>query len=534
MAMSDVRETYAQRIEEARLALGRSDRPAAAESLRAAVDVGRGEPSLERELASALVHLGKLEQELGRPADAERLLDESLVLGERLFGADHPSLGAALNELSRLHLRQSNHARARAVLERLLRIARAKGEEHPEVATALAGLGVAHRSLGDDAAAEQHFRDALRIREKVLAPNHMAIVVAMEQLSETCAERGNRAEALALLRRALPRRVAALGSEHATVVGLRSRIAALELREHPAHVPSVLPFIREHEPSVVRPPSASREPREHKPAPTYLVPLTPAPVPVVTAEAHAVYPAAPSRRKRGRMLALAGVAGAALAISAVALRPHGDVAAPADAEQSASVAMTTDGSTNYDDATQAGSDGSKATLQLLAPRTKDEARGDATGEPVSIPAAPKRLASVAVPVIAATNVDSLLRVSTKTTRESYADQIGTTNALRATAAADDAGGKPPVMIGAPPLPYFPDALRSQRTEGEVVVRFRVDEHGRVDASSMKVVKSDHELFTLAVRNVLPRFRFEPARSPAPESKPRAEWVDFRAEFRATN
>jgi hypothetical protein len=66
------------------------------------------------------------------------------------------------------------------------------------------------------------------------------------------------------------------------------------------------------------------------------------------------------------------------------------------------------------------------------------------------------------------------------------------------------------------------------------MRFRVDEHGRIDMSSVKVVKSDHELFTLAVRNVLPRFRFEPARSPAPESKPRADWVDFRAEFAAKN
>jgi TonB family protein len=91
-----------------------------------------------------------------------------------------------------------------------------------------------------------------------------------------------------------------------------------------------------------------------------------------------------------------------------------------------------------------------------------------------------------------------------------------------------------VLIGRAPLPYFPDALRSQRTEGEVVVRFRVDESGHVDGSSMKVLKSDHTLFTLAVRNVLPRFRFEPARSPAPESKPRSEWVDFRAEFTAKN
>jgi hypothetical protein len=41
---------------------------------------------------------------------------------------------------------------------------------------------------------------------------------------------------------------------------------------------------------------------------------------------------------------------------------------------------------------------------------------------------------------------------------------------------------------------------------------------------MIVIKSDHALFTDAVRNVLPRFRFVPARSPAPASKPVVAWV----------
>ena len=52
--------------------------------------------------------------------------------------------------MSRLHLRQSGFALAEPVLERLLQIARAKGEHHPDVATALAGLAVAKRGLGDE------------------------------------------------------------------------------------------------------------------------------------------------------------------------------------------------------------------------------------------------------------------------------------------------------------------------------------------------------------------------------------------------
>jgi TonB family protein len=245
-----------------------------------------------------------------------------------------------------------------------------------------------------------------------------------------------------------------------------------------------------------------------------------------------------SPRRRGAYAA-AGLATAALVVAAVAFRTHAAPASDADstmtdAEQRA--AATTADAGFVVASGGADSLGSTSTLQLLARRAKGEtsaAESDVSAAP-NMPAAPKRLATVSVPVIA-TNVDSLLRASTKTGRESYTDQFASAGALKTSPIGDDAAtGTPPVLIGNAPMPYFPDALRSQRTEGEAVVRFRVDERGRVDVSSMKVVRSDHELFTLAVRNVLPRFRFEPARSPAPESKPRAEWVDFRAEFTAKN
>jgi TonB family protein len=64
----------------------------------------------------------------------------------------------------------------------------------------------------------------------------------------------------------------------------------------------------------------------------------------------------------------------------------------------------------------------------------------------------------------------------------------------------------------------------------VVVRFLVNELGRVDVSSMIVEQSDHELFTAAVRDILPRFRFEPARTHAPESKAISGWVSVPFRF----
>ena len=69
-----------------------------------------------------------------------------------------------------------------------------------------------------------------RFASSALAPKHMATVVTMEQLAETCAAREKLFEAVALFERALPMREAALGADHATVRALRSRIAELDSR----------------------------------------------------------------------------------------------------------------------------------------------------------------------------------------------------------------------------------------------------------------------------------------------------------------
>jgi protein TonB len=59
-------------------------------------------------------------------------------------------------------------------------------------------------------------------------------------------------------------------------------------------------------------------------------------------------------------------------------------------------------------------------------------------------------------------------------------------------------------------PSYPNQLRAANIEGQVVAKFVVDTTGRADMKTFEIVKSDHELFTSAVRNVLPNYRFFPA------------------------
>ncbi|MDO8500783.1 MAG: energy transducer TonB [Gemmatimonadaceae bacterium] len=56
-------------------------------------------------------------------------------------------------------------------------------------------------------------------------------------------------------------------------------------------------------------------------------------------------------------------------------------------------------------------------------------------------------------------------------------------------------------------PRYPDALRSSGVEGEVQAQFVVNEEGRAEPGSFKVIKATNDLFASAVRSALPNMRF---------------------------
>ncbi len=59
-------------------------------------------------------------------------------------------------------------------------------------------------------------------------------------------------------------------------------------------------------------------------------------------------------------------------------------------------------------------------------------------------------------------------------------------------------------------PQYPVLLRQAKVEGDVVASFVVDPDGRADTATFTVIKSTHALFTQAVRQALPHWRFVPA------------------------
>ena len=70
--------------------------------------------------------------------------------------------------------------------------------------------------------------------------------------------------------------------------------------------------------------------------------------------------------------------------------------------------------------------------------------------------------------------------------------------------------KPAEMLQDSPKPRYPSVLESSGISGEVQAQFVVRNDGKADMDTFKVLKSTNELFTQAVKNVLPRMHFSPA------------------------
>ncbi|MEP6691080.1 MAG: energy transducer TonB [Gemmatimonadaceae bacterium] len=61
-----------------------------------------------------------------------------------------------------------------------------------------------------------------------------------------------------------------------------------------------------------------------------------------------------------------------------------------------------------------------------------------------------------------------------------------------------------------PAPLYPGDLRLAGIEGDVVVQFVVDRDGTPEFGTFKVLRSNNEAFTVAVRAVVPKLRYTPA------------------------
>jgi TonB family protein len=558
----------------------------AEELFRRALEIG--EKALGRDhlgLVPALKGLGTTRLLQARAEAAEPLLASALTISERHLGEDHPDIVILLNDLTRLYLKQGAHAYAEPLLLRLLELKRSKGEDHPEVGTVLASLAAVRQALGRHEAAEQLWRRVLIIRERTLAPNHFAIATALEHLGETCAARGRLSEAVQHFQRALMIREATLGRDHASLRGSRERIADMELQASEDFDVSAMLSVP---PSIAAPtPAPAPLPQLAPPPPPTLPPLAPLPDMALAIERAvappppAPPPARPAERMPARVpLDLAHAIPAPVEPAAY-LNALKDISDELELEQTAEqqsaqwkrgALVTSVGAFLQKRRAAAVIGISAVTLPLAAwavagavgsssPQWAQDAVAESPARPEALNGAlpeltktittdtakPKESKASSTKSTESVVQQSSITLPTAPQLMVRVDSVRSTNQftpsdetlMRRLAAGPEtrrAGSSALAaptrarMIGSLPTPRYPAQQLHGGAGGEVRVRFDVDTTGRPVIATFAVVGSPLPQLANAVREVFPSIRFEPARTPWPDSRPIVETVELAFHF----
>lgn len=152
----------------------------------------------------ALNHLGALQLDTGRFAEAVGTLERAREARERIVGTDSDSVGQTLNNLGLAFAQLGRHHEAIEVVERALEIReRRLGPDHPNLAWSLRLLALSRLETGDLDGAERDATRSLRLREGALGRRHPFTALSLEALAHVRRRQGRLDEAEALVRETL-------------------------------------------------------------------------------------------------------------------------------------------------------------------------------------------------------------------------------------------------------------------------------------------------------------------------------------------
>ncbi|MEM6992246.1 MAG: tetratricopeptide repeat protein [Myxococcota bacterium] len=133
---------------------------------------------------------------MGRLDQAAQEHEEVLALARKLYGPDHPSNALHHNALAGVLLAQGKHEEAVVHLRKAASLWEAAlGGVHPHVAVALDNLGLALTALGRMEEAEPLQRRALRIRQEAFPAGHPYLIDGHRNLAVTLEAQGRLDEA---------------------------------------------------------------------------------------------------------------------------------------------------------------------------------------------------------------------------------------------------------------------------------------------------------------------------------------------------
>jgi eukaryotic-like serine/threonine-protein kinase len=200
-------------------------------SNRASAAIARlgGNDDLEANLEQAL---GAIAASRGDLAEAVKHFEAAIPKLEKVFGAEHPNVSGAKENLATALLEQGDAKRAVALMTDVLAAREKKLDpQHALIGRALQHLGNAHLEAGDPVLGETELRRALAISEATLGPEHPELADLLVNLARAAA-RNQRDDSELLARRAITVSEKAFGADDVSLAtNLRTVAPQLPLRE---------------------------------------------------------------------------------------------------------------------------------------------------------------------------------------------------------------------------------------------------------------------------------------------------------------
>jgi len=172
-----------------------------------------------RDRAGGLLNiLGTHLRMIGDYDGARAAFERALIIDEKAFGLEHPTVATRVNNLGSVLLELNDLNGARAAFERALVIdEKALGPNHPNVAIRVNNLGRVLQDLGDFDGARAAFERALVIDEKAFGPDHRRISTRVNNLGDVLREQGDLDGARAAFKQAQAIDEKAFGPDHPRV-----------------------------------------------------------------------------------------------------------------------------------------------------------------------------------------------------------------------------------------------------------------------------------------------------------------------------
>ncbi len=163
--------------------------------------------------------------QLGKPADAEKLMRATTASEERALGANHPTTLTGKHFFAFAVLSEGRYDEADKIERGVLAaMRRSIGPEHTETLLAMNLMANIDKQLGNFPEAESLYREAMTTARRVLGPENQITLVAASNLASVLRDEGKRIEAEQMLRELLEIKRRVLGPEHPQVFTVMSNL----------------------------------------------------------------------------------------------------------------------------------------------------------------------------------------------------------------------------------------------------------------------------------------------------------------------